>query len=352
MNPVGELWNYSGSASIRLWDKSAIGRKTDEGSILLTDSEVIFCKDHRNLDFPHDEWLSQATKENPALLDEAAVLEALRVPGNKVVLARNLEELGIVFSPFSWGQRWTSNTHPRIDEAVSEVRWFNSQDGIDENDLIHWCLMVEKLGKIAEILVVDDEHSVVTYRLSSSEPMGSNSPLTPDDLVNISRLDFSVMENGGAFFSESREWPCDFIGIPLHEGRLIDSCELEVITYFKEGMLNFENGKFVLKGGENSGTSGLLLELWSRRLNTRPGFKYGTKWRCYPGATGDGHAPWLVIDPNTQRPENWGEACLSSRLASGVNKIWLYPIHGKESWSFLEISRPPSDSRWANPTRK
>ena len=95
----------------------------------------------------------------------------------------------------------------------------------------------------------------------------------------------------------------------------------------------------------------ILIDLWDRGLNTRSGFKYGTAWRCYIGDIGKGHAPWLVVDSSKEGPENWAEICLSSRLASGVNKKWLYPIFESDSWRYLEVSRPPSDSRWSNPNK-
>jgi tRNA splicing endonuclease len=127
------------------------------------------------------------------------------------------------------------------------------------------------------------------------------------------------------------------VGIPLHGGRQLDRIESEVI---------YSNDKESM-----SVTASILDDLWSRGLNTRSGFKYGTTWRCYAGEVGEGHAPWLVVDPTSEGPENWAEACLSSRLASGVNKKWLYPIYDIESWRYLQISRPPSDSRWSNPKR-
>jgi hypothetical protein len=66
---------------------------------------------------------------------------------------------------------------------------------------------------------------------------------------------------------------------------------------------------------------------------------------------GDGHAPWLVVNP-AEAPQDWGSTCLASRLASGVNKHWLHPISVDGVWRYLEVARPPPDSRWTNPSRK
>ena len=83
----------------------------------------------------------------------------------------------------------------------------------------------------------------------------------------------------------------------------------------------------------------------------RPGFKYGTRWRCYDKPLGEDHAPFLVILPE-DAPKDWAGACLASRLASGVNKIWLHPISHGDSWNYLAIKRPPADSRWSNPNKR
>ena len=83
----------------------------------------------------------------------------------------------------------------------------------------------------------------------------------------------------------------------------------------------------------------------------RPGFKYGSKWRCYEKRIGEDHAPYLVVLPD-EAPKNWAGACLASRLASGVNKIWLYPVNNEGSWNYLAITRPPADSRWTNPSKR
>ena len=151
---------------------------------------------------------------------------------------------------------------------------------------------------------------------------------------------------GGSFIPDVADWPREAIGIPVHDGRYLDAIESYLVEYMSSDQMKED------KIGKLSESASILLDLWMRGLNTRSGFKYGTTWRCYPGNVGDGHAPWLVIDPNKEGPANWADACLSSRLASGVNKQWLLPILDDGNWRYLEISRPPSDSRWSNPTRR
>ena len=114
-----------------------------------------------------------------------------------------------------------------------------------------------------------------------------------------------------SFIPDVSDWPREAIGIPAHDGRYLDAIESYLVEYMSSDPMKED------KIGKLSESASILLDLWMRGLNTRSGFKYGTTWRCYPGNVGDGHAPWLVIDPNKEGPANWADACLSSRLASG-----------------------------------
>ena len=343
---------YDGPAYSRLWEKSAIGIIADGPGLLLSDSEVIFCRNHRGIEFDGLEddlefssWLTQRLEQNSKLLLEAAVLEALRVPGNKVVLSENFDRLNLGMS-HSWAMRWASDSHPKKGAPEAEILWFESKDLLDGNiendesilkDLLYWNVEVRERGRIPEVLVIDEEYSVVTYRISESNPTGEMSEVTDEVIEVISKMVSRGIEGNGIFISSVSNWPLESIGIPLHGGRQLDTVETEVVRS---------------NGTDNMSISAsILYDLWMRGLNTRSGFKYGTTWRCYAGEIGEAHAPWLVVDPSREGPEDWAEACLSSRLASGVNKHWLYPIQDSNGWRYLEISRPPSDSRWSNPKR-
>ncbi len=340
MQPVDGGWEYLGQSAGRLWDKSAIGLPDGQGGLILCDSEVIFCHDHRNLEWPSSDWLGECISSKPEVLFEAAVLEALRVPGNKVVFRGCLTSLELGHKRDTWGLRWTSNSHPNKDIAVAEVRWFHASERFDAVDLYHWCVSVTDSGRLAEILVVDDEHSVVTYRLHPSDPKGNRAPPTKKELSMISSFHSVSLDNGGAYFPDFENWPCDVIGIPVHDGRQLGPYEIFLVSSSKDDELH-----------QPSNDASILQDLWQRGLHSRPGFKYGTRWRCYERQLGDGHAPWLVVNP-AEAPQDWGSTCLASRLASGVNKHWLHPISVDGVWRYLEVARPPPDSRWANPSRK
>ena len=75
MNSDRGGWEYRGSASNRLWHKSALGRVISEDCLHLTDAEVIFCHEHRNIELPHENWMIQCMKRNPKILDEYTILE-------------------------------------------------------------------------------------------------------------------------------------------------------------------------------------------------------------------------------------------------------------------------------------
>ena len=348
-------WVYDGPAASRLWEKSAIGVIMDDGKLLMDDCEVIFCKLHRGVDLPVTTnanepalWLVDRVRIKPRLLEETAILEALRVPGNKIVLSENAESMGFESSG-SWALRWSSDTHPSKNEPVSEVLWYHANDefsGPGENNdnvlrrLLYWSESVNLKERIAEVLVIDHEQSVVTYRLHEADPKGRMIPPTMEIFRNISEMESVNQGRNGTFYPEVSKWPSETIGIPLHGGRQVDNIEQEIIQSSITG------------SDQISDSARILIDLWNRGLNTRSGFKYGTTWRCYPGEVGDGHAPWLVVDSHIEGPESWADACLSSRLASGVNKQWLYPIFDEAGLRYLEISRPPSDSRWSNPIRR
>ena len=352
----GGKWGiFKGPEYSRLWEKSAIGALIDGGGLGLTDIEVIFSRNHRGVSFPliaediaMEEWVKERLEKDPALIQEYAILEALRVPGNKLVLSHNFTKLGID-SCNSWGIRWSSDKHPSRDNPDSEVVWFGSSELLSgQSDsthslesLLQWSNEVSSKNRISEVLVVDEEKSVVTYRISESNPSGVLSPPDFNEFERIADLDTVDLGQDGVFIIDDDEWEYDAIGLPLHGGRLLENNEYEVVQSVSKNATE-----------EMSVSSSIILDLWKRGLNTRSGFKYGTKWRCYPSDVGEGHAPWLVVDPSSDNPKNWAEACLSSRLASGVNKDWLYPIKGGQNgWRYLQISRPPSDSRWSNPLR-
>tara|TARA_Y100000741_G_scaffold364525_1_gene355840 strand:+ start:2627 stop:3637 length:1011 start_codon:yes stop_codon:yes gene_type:complete len=336
MEPYNDCWIYSGSAKERLWDKSAIGQKINGNDLLLCSSEVIFCHDHRHLDWPNEDWLKEESGKNPNLINEAIILEALRVPGNKVMLTKNLEgKQDFVFNQKTWGLRWSSNHHPREDLPESEIRWFHSSEYIEMNELLSWAIDAKSRKRIAEVLIVDNEQAVVTYNITSENPVGELLPPNDADRLFVSKLKKIKIEKGNLYFGY-KKWPSEQLGIDYQDGRIIDEVTEEYIL---------KNEK------EFSEVTEVFSDLLKRGLHPRPGFKYGTEWRCYDKKIGNDHAPWLVVNPSNKMM-TWESACLASRLAAGVNKTWLQPLNIDNVWKYLGIIRPPTKSRWTNPIKK
>ena len=119
-----------GPAAQRFWDKSALGVPQAGNRLLLSAAEVLFCNRHRNLALPEG-WESARMEQDGItdLLQEAAALEAVRTPGEKVVLARNLESLGLpeTSSESTWALRWARRafTAPAILMASPNKRSFS-----------------------------------------------------------------------------------------------------------------------------------------------------------------------------------------------------------------------------------
>lgn len=331
--PPAALWRYSGSAADRMWHKSAIGRPAGEGQLELTPAETLFVHYHRHIELPSDNWLDGALSANSELMQEYAVLEALRVPGNKVVLAANLDIVGVDSERESWALRWASDAHPRDSAPAAEIRWFHDSDSLDAGGLLDWAERVGRVGRVAEVLVVDAELSVVTYRVSSSEPRGVTE--SSGVLETLRALAGGGIPSAGGRLFSADSWKIQQLGVPTEAGVHVDEIAVELIEGFTP----------------QSDSARILADLLLRGLVMRPGFKYGTRWRCYDKPLGQDHAPWLVILPS-EAPRDWGGACLASRLAAGVNKVWLHPISRGDSWAYLAVKRPPADSRWSNPNRR
>ena len=320
------LWHFKEKSADRLWHKSAIGKPAEGGGLHMNTVELLFCVNHRNIDPPDGNLILDELKENPNFLVQYAAMEALRIPGNKVVLNIDQWNTNYDFEKNSWAMRWPSNLHPRESAPVSELQIFNSNDAIVPEELYSWCKGVEYKGLIPEIIVVDEEGSAVTYRISIEDPRGELGEYSEIDIDTDSLYEIS----SGGYFIANLDIEEDRVSERLLGGGITNSAFRSLLD------------------GEEDTRAIVLLDLLNRGLNPKSGFKYGTKWRCYEGNVGESHAPWLVADPENI-PSDWNEACLASRLASGVNKTWLMPIFISSEIDYISISRPPTDSRWSTP---
>ena len=164
-----------GPAAQRFWDKSALGVPQAGNRLLLSAAEVLFCNRQRNLALPEG-WESVRMEQEGItdLLHEAAALEAVRTPGERVVLARNLESLGLPgsASASTWALRWARTERVKNGPPEGELRWVEASEAIDWRELHEWASRTAAADRIAEVLIVDDDLDVTTYRLSSCDPTG------------------------------------------------------------------------------------------------------------------------------------------------------------------------------------
>ncbi len=305
----------------RWWDKSAIGRPVDD-VLLLCPTDVVYCHDHRGMDWPSEEWFPNALKKRSSLIYEALVNEAMRQPGNKVLWHDHFKEMNFVLTDGTQALRWDAKNHPARGLPDAEVRWNHARSEFDIRDLLNWCRAVEGLDRIAEMLIVDDDLDVVSYRVKEFHPLGSFETQFYDGDGAIDMLNGSswVSENGGT------ERIPSFLG-----GYVLDENSLPKV--------NDKLGARVARDMEGRG------------ILVRTGFKYGVRWRAYEGDMSENHAPWLISHPDSL-PTDWTSACQGSRLSSGVNKTMLLPVVDEGSVSYVAIVRPPPDSRWSATRRR
>ncbi len=293
----------------RLWEKSAIGTKIEGGGLRFFPEEVIFTHIHRHQSLPYDNWIIDNIKNYPDLEDKYFILEALRVPGNLVQLYPDDNAC-----KGTWALRWHKEHHPDRDNPTSEIRWYRARENIEIKELLSWTVSVTNKERIPEVLVIDDECSIVSYELIIADPSG-----------NV-KYDSSI---------QMSEWKN--LGINTQFRNRLNEIELSMI----------QQNEFTIH-------SIVLSDLISRGLAIRSGFKYGTLWRGYSSKIGNNHAPWL-IDTAFEAPKNWTQACLNARLAAGVNKQYIIAItddnNRSDSIQYLEFRRPPSYRRWTNLTR-
>ena len=223
--------------------------------------ELLFCVNHRNIVFPIGNLILEELEENQNFLVQYVAMEAVRIPGNKVVLNIDQWSSDYDFEKNSWAMRWPSNLHPRESDPVSELQIFNSNDPIIPEELYSWCEGVEHKGLIPEIIVVDEEGSAVTYRISIEDPRGELGKYSGIDIDTGSLYEIS----SGGYFIPSLDIEESRVSEGLLGGGITDSAFRSLIE------------------GDEDTRAVVLLDLLNRGLNPKSGFKYGTKWRCYEG---------------------------------------------------------------------
>ncbi len=322
----GNKWLVSGSIASRLWNKSAIGQPTEEGTVL-SPEEVLFCHWHRHLPLPNHNWLNDVLSEDVTLLHRSAALNTIREPGDVLVLT---EISDLEHHAKSWGLRWNRGEHPSRNPPTAEIQWVSNSSQINWYDLFEWAKDVNQANRLAEILVVDGEFDVTAYRLNIVDPKGdlkTPSELTKNDFEILARGWQQRVASGEGFWIPitHKEMPIPQLGVPQASGTWLAEIEQKWL-------------KFQFDSGDKDEITHIFGNLLEKGLWPRPGFKYGCRWRVYSGELSSQHAPWLIV-PNCEAPTNWNEACLAARLSAGVNKSWLCAMKFNSKINFLELCR-------------
>lgn len=293
---------------------------------MLNSEEVLFCHWNRHLPLPDVDWIESILQTDSEVLHRAAALTTLREPGDVLMIVGVDDE-----HPGTWGLRWNRGQHPSRDEPSAEVRWVQSESPLDWRDLLVWTDAVASEGRCAEVLVVDGEFDVTAYRLNIADLQGASrkpSELTAADLGSLQSAwrQRTASGEGNWLPLVAQDSPLPQIGVPQASGVWLNAIESEWL----EARLQRE--------GIESPVTELYDELLERGLWPRPGFKYGCRWRIYSADVGAQHAPWLLV-PLDEAPVDWNQACLSARLAAGVNKSWICAIEQDIGFGFLEMHR-------------
>ena len=324
--PDGDLWRINPPLSTRLYEKSALGYRHDDGSITITASEVLFCHWHRHVPLPNPDWLESELLKNPRLIYEAIIMDVGRNGGEMIVPSiHRLDD-----EQHAWGIRWHRDRNHLKDMYQSSVAIATTHDQLDWENLLGWCRKSNDLRVDTELFVIDDELDVTMYKIDLIEPKGSlkswNQLPEEEQSTFLDYWKNKTPTESGSYVRHTTPWNWEQIGIEHMSGRVLRQEEDRYIQHM------------ITQDSKPSSDSLLMDDLLHRGLLLRPGFKYGCRWRVYDGDLNESHAPWL-IQPKNEAATTWEGVCLSVRLAEGVHKQWVCAIRDDTGWNYLRIQR-------------
>ena len=321
-----DMWKIEPPLSTRLYEKSALGRRLEDGSIALTASEVLFCHWHRHVPLPNASWLESELEKNPRLIYEAIILDVGRNGGEMIVPSIHRSDI----EHLSWAIRWHRDRNHLKDDHQSSVSIATTYDALDWNDLLEWCRQSNEMNIDSELFVIDDELDVTMYKIDLINPTGdlpSWDDLRASDKKNfLNQWNNRTLTESGSYVGLQTPWNWQQIGVEHMSGRVLRKEEDSFIE------------QIIVEKAPPSEDTRLMNDLLNRGLLLRPGFKYGCRWRVYDGDLNESHAPWL-IQPYKEAATTWEGVCLSVRLAEGVHKQWVCAIPVGDAWKYLRIQR-------------
>ncbi|MDP6010820.1 MAG: hypothetical protein QF707_03405, partial [Candidatus Poseidoniaceae archaeon] len=140
-------WRIDPPVSSRLWQKSALGRTVDNGSIILRSAEALYCHWHRNIALPDARFVEEMLEEDERALCEAVAIETIRAGGEILMICHPDSPHSELRHDKSWGMRWERTEHPASGPPTAQVRWFISTDSLDMDEMREWVLAVEDNGQ-------------------------------------------------------------------------------------------------------------------------------------------------------------------------------------------------------------
>ena len=287
----GELWKIDPPLSTRLYEKSALGQRLEDGSITITASEVLFCHWHRHVPLPNASWLESELEKNPRLIYEAIILDVGRNGGEMIVPSIHRPNI----EHNAWAVRWHRDRNHLKDGYQSSVSIATTHDALDWNNLLVWCRQSKELGVDSELFVIDDELDVTMYKIDLINPSGD---LSWEGLVESDKTNFlnqwadRTHTESGSYVALKTPWEWQQIGVEHMSGRVLRKEEDSFIE------------QIIVQNEPPSEDTLLMNDLLNRGLLLRPGFKYGCRWRVYDGDLNESHAPWL-IQPHKEAASTW-----------------------------------------------
>ena len=217
----GDMWKIGPPLSTRLYEKSALGHRLEDGSIALTASEVLFCHWHRHVPLPNASWLESELEKNPRLIYEAIILDVGRNGGEMIVPSIHRPDMGHL----SWAIRWHRDRNHLKDDHQSSVSIATTHDALDWNKLLVWCRQSKEMNIDSELFVIDDELDVTMYKIDLINPSGDLVPwdgLRESDKTNfLNQWNNRTLTESGSYVGLDTPWNWQQIGVEHMSGRVL-----------------------------------------------------------------------------------------------------------------------------------
>lgn len=307
----------------RLHNKGTIGTPRAGNTLELSLVEAAWCVAEGRL---------TVTRNAKALA--AADLIALGADGGErteveYLCYRDLRERGLVVRPAPGTSHF--NVWPR-GTAAGEPAFMNVARS-DRHVAMVDDLLQGAAGGIV-ISVVDDDGGLTHYKLALDVPTGDVPPANLPKAKGRLLADRVVVADRAA----AKAYATHFIGKPHEGGAFLSLLEAEALR--QRGLLAVDGDVTRKAGAANpafAATLPVFLDLQSRGVVAKSGFRFGTHLRGYRKAPDDEHAEWLI---HCVGPAGLPLSDLSRgvRLAHGVRKKFLIAVPARDGIQYVHVA--------------